>query len=595
MIRPGSLLPLSLAVAFLAPLAAARAAAEPAAGASADPPWSAEAPGAAGSAFGLGLDAPWEEQKSLTIDSVRTTVTTRDLARGISSTQVMDGDPALLNRKFTIGWRQSAIGVQVPIALPRLSLGTGLAITPTLVFQAAGTDFDIDFHDRPEPADSTSLHGGGLALGAALDLVAPLCRRCRWYAGAGYRYRLLPRTAVDRGEPIAEPGAAVLASDVRLSRSIGEATFRLGHVLRGDRAAFYLGLVRRQTRTTVDDLVRLAQDSIHLETDLASRTRFASATTAALAGLDVRLRDSLFLRAEVTFGDGDHAALGKLVILPPWKPWPVVTWRETREDETLRQAREIAKAINVAWRQIRDRFAARSEGLLRQPPSQPAWCRLFGDTERDLLDTLRANGSGGSRDPAAPLRDAVTKLFATARSELGLRCRAETALLPWARAARAVPAVLLAPVPAGALIAAQPGAAPGDEGVARRVCRKILAWLDNAIDLAARDSMAVSLCIETAPRAGGYFLFKIYSDSHPHDPAFTAEGQVNNGIKLKPLIRGTYRYEFDPGEPYRRKTDEIDLVADYRALIECTLVDKTSSAAPVCQASAGKIEEACPR
>jgi hypothetical protein len=635
--RPGrgDLAALAFAGLLLAPTAATGAGAEQSSlgsptSASGTPPWSAEAPGAAGVPLGLGLDALSERQGSLTIDSAQTIVTSQDLARGTTLTEVLEGDPALLNRKFSIRWKASGFGAQLPLALPRLALGEGLSITPTLVVQAAGSDVELDFIDLPEPQASTSLHGRGLQLGAALDLVGPLCRRCGWYAGAGYRYRFFPRFSVERGQPVEEPGARVTASDVRLGRTVGEASFRLGRVFGRDRAALYLGVLRRRARTTVDDDLTLVQDAIGQQTRLASRTRFASTATKALAGLDVHVGGPLFVRAEVTFGKGDSTVLGKLVLVPRLPPWfPEV--HPGHPDPERQRASQIAAAIAPGLATIRERFAKESQRLLAQQPAPAAAevSRLLDYTRCELLSTLNA-------PELRALRDYVEDLFAKAREGLGLgpstgcaltgfadsldeliaappgppyaaavpveappRRQAEqiggagpvrAAAPALARAPRALPAVLSSGWHANAV-----RAAAQRTDINRRAAQtwfeKIADSLSTMSRQATEDDELVTLCIRSSPERAHFSLHYISAAT-----GIVPEGQTHTNHRVRPY-RGQYSYtvtlaNFQPIGPI-----EIDLVRRSEPILNCTLVPAASPLVPdqFCDRDAGEIETECPR
>jgi hypothetical protein len=619
---------LAFAGLLLAPTAAAAGAEQPSLGAppsaSGTPPWSAEAPGAAGTAgapLGLGLDALSERQGSLTIDSAQTLVTTQDLARGTTLTQILDGDPGLLNRKFSIRWKASGFGAQVPLALPRFALGEGLSITPTLVLQAAGSDVELDFIDLPEPQASTSLHGRGLQLGAALDLVGPLCRRCGWYAGAGYRYRFFPRFSVERGQPVEEPGARVTASDVRLGRTVGEASFRLGRVFGRDRAALYVGFLRRRARTTVDDDLTLVEDAIGQQTRLVSRTRFASTATEALAGLDVHVGGPLFVRAEVTFGKGDSTVLGKVVIVPPLEPWfPEVHLRRPPDPERQR-ASQIAAAIAPGLAAIRERFVKESRRLLAQQPapSAPEVSRLLDDTRCALLSTLSA-------PELTALRDYVKDLFAKAREGLGLgpsiagcaftgvtepleerlaappgppgpppaaavpveaaprRLVEQTggagparapALAP-ARAPRALPAVLSPGWHANA-VRAEAQRTDVDRRAAQTWFERITDVLSTMFRQANEDDERVPLCIKSEPLQGAQF-----SLHYINEPKVKVLGArpINTNHQQR-IYRGLYDYsvELEHFKPLNKDTQDtqIDLVMDSSPILKCVLIPQGST------------------
>ncbi len=608
----GALRTLALAV-FLVLTAAAAAAApaapdpQSAAPQPASEPWSVEAPGAAGAPLGLGLDFLVEKQVSLSIDSARTTVTARDLERGTTSTQVLNGDPSLLNRKFGIGWETHGAGAQVPLALPGVPFGPGWGMTPTLVLQAAEADLNLAFHDLPEPQASTSLHGRGLQLGAALDLMAPLWPRSSWYAGGGYRYRFFPRLAVDRGQPVVEPGARVLSSDVRLSRTVGEASLRLGHVFGGDRAAIYLGAVWRRSRITVDDdLVLLQQEVIQQQIRLLSRTGFASTVTTAIGGLDVHLAGPFFARAEVTFGAGDSTVLAKVVVVPAWRPWfagtavqrPAARVSEPDGEvppgppakEIQRRAREIADQIAPRLAAIRARFAREAAILGEQPaPAAADVARLLDGTEREVLDVLDA-------PELAALRDAVSDFFAKARSALGPERAA-------AAPAGSRPAVHAAGSAEGAVRALRaPGAVAGAVRAAAQrtslhpaAVRTSLARTDADLEKlatqAAYRDLLVSLCVKSAPAQRAQF------EMHPKSNPDSSRG-ANTDHRVRNVWRGLYIYTVKPPPHFKRSQQELrlNLFADSGPIVRCSLVADTSNAdALPCDLEVGDIDKECPQ
>src|ERR1700694_920989 len=119
------------------------------------PPWAVESPGAAGAPVALGLDVVTGREDGLRISSEPTVVTLRDPS-GRTETSFIPGDPSLLNRKFAIRVRSTGEGAQVPVALPPIPLA-GLRIFPTFIVQVASTGLSLDFADKPQPADSTSL------------------------------------------------------------------------------------------------------------------------------------------------------------------------------------------------------------------------------------------------------------------------------------------------------------------------------------------------------------------------------------------------------------------------------------------------------
>lgn len=404
--------PLALAAA-LAAVGAATAAAQ------ADTaPWAVESPGGAVAGFGLGIDAFFERLDSLKITQARSEVTLRDLFRGISQTTVTDGDPALLNRKFKIGWKPGdpGAGVQLPIGLPSSRLTHGVRIYPSLIVQAGVAKARLDFLDRPEPDASTGLEGLGVTLGGGLDVAAALCEECGLFAVAGYRFLAFLRSTLDRLQHFEQPGFRVLKDEVRLSRRIHEASLRIGYVFPGNRIAAHAGLLRRDTRVDVDDTLRFASEAVGEETSLVSHTRFASLTTQKLAGLDAHLGGPLFARVEATFGDGDRTALLKMVYLWNYRP-PRPALPPPDDDE-----RRIAAAIAPGLARIAADFVAGRKALtvVAGPGGLPAYRAsevddLLTRTERDILAVLKPYAE------LEALGDWVQDRFAKVRQELGLQ------------------------------------------------------------------------------------------------------------------------------------------------------------------------------
>lgn len=332
------------------------------------PPWAVESPGAAGATFGLGLDSLFDHQESLDLASMRTTVTVRDSGGGGSVTEV-PGDPALLNRKFDFLSELQGEGTQGSIALPNF----GLPFYPTFHWQALSADLRLDFLDRPEPTESTSIEGRGLLYGVGFDLVTALCKHCGWFASAGYQVQDMPSFDADRKPRLADND---LSNDhVRIRRQVRDASFRVGYGVPGARMIPYTGVRRRSTDLDIEDELDFrgpGPDGTTEETRLRTRTKIKGDATLAVAGLDVKFGGGFFGRAETAIGDGDWVVMVRVVYLMSAKP----TWPPPKPPEELKRAHELAVEIAPA-------LATLKAKLLGRWPEDPK-------AREDFLDQARA-------------------------------------------------------------------------------------------------------------------------------------------------------------------------------------------------------------
>lgn len=369
-------------------------------------PWAVESPGAAGARFGLGLDAFFERQESLRATGAELTFR--------SETQEIAPDP--LNRDFDFRVDLRAAGLQLPVALPRLGV-----IHPTLVLQAAMADVTFDFLDQTqeqgqESRGGFSYEGRGPLFGGGLELTSALCRRCPWFAGAGYRFQRLHDLEVD------VEGGGVVDDEARLSRDVHEVSARVGYGSPGGRIVSYLGVRHRSTGLEIEE---------ELDTR-AFRAELESDATLALAGVEAHLGGSFYGRAEATYGDEDYSALLKVVYLGPGKG-PAISWpgrggetgqvRETEEERRRREQRieEIGGTLALRLAAIEAAFLAgwRSLEVIQGPDGQPAYIardveELLARTEREILSVL------GELPELEALRDWVRDEFRAVGTDLGL-------------------------------------------------------------------------------------------------------------------------------------------------------------------------------
>jgi hypothetical protein len=386
--RPAALLAGCLLAALAVP-----AAAQPVA-----PPgwWLAESPGTSGARFGLGVDYLFEDVDSLLNTSFTETVTLRGPQAG-GPPQVIPGDPALNNRKFDYGFEVRSWGVQAPIALRRLRLGGGATLYPSLVLEVATTEATFDFHDRSEPGDSTSVSGRGVSWAAGLEGVAALGRGGRWFLAGGYRFRSLPEFDLERS-PGFDSNAGVVEDEVRLGGGTHLASLRLGRILAGGTVSPYIGVRGRWSELEIDDRLRFVDAAGDLF-DLTTSSRFDSDSTLGLVGLDARLRGPLVGRAEVTFGDGDVAALVKAVYLVPSRggfrpPDPGVAPVHHRGAEGR------ARRVEEAFSEIRRQFSSEAQrlGSSSAPGYVEAAVALIDRMEHEAAAALRKEGYHGIAD-----------------------------------------------------------------------------------------------------------------------------------------------------------------------------------------------------
>jgi hypothetical protein len=551
--------------------------------------------GAAGAPLTVGLDVVSGQDAGLRISSQSSVVTVRDLAAGTTETSIVPGDPALLNRKFSIRIRSTGEGGQLPIALPRIALG-GVAIFPTLILQAASTDLSLDFTDRPEPADSTALQGRAPLYGMGFGLAAPLCPGCPWFASAGYRVSLLPELTAERSPAFEAPGFVVLQDQSRFRLRSDEGLLRIGRGLPGGRAAAYLGLLRGRDLVTDDDVVQLSSPRVGLQQLLSTRTRLAAETTAGLAGLEARLAGPLMLRLETVFGSGRSGGALKLAYLrlPPPPPPPPAPGRQ--DDAQERIARRILPRLAEIRAELDRRLASLPSvqpgapgvqpGLPGAPPgpalpalvSAAAVAQLLDDVERQLLAAL-------AEPELVALRDYVEDLFRSARQDLGLAARTGSAGAPAAslalasfRRPPASAASALSAASAGLATPAINGAPPAGRGLeARKVgfwaCR-IDVLVETIQSWARKRELQIDLIVESDPDHARFSMTPYSYRARPAE-SYRTDGKL---MVIPGVWRGRYSYTVALGKDFQARQEEpLDLVQGSPRSIHCHLARRSDA------------------
>ncbi len=552
------------------------------------PPWAVESPGAAGAPLAVGLDFATARDAGLHISAQSSVVTLQDLATGTTQTYTVPGDPALLNRKFSIRISSTGEGAQLPIALPKIPLA-GVGIYPSLILQGASNDLSLGFTDRPEPADSTALAGRAAVYGIGVALAAPLCRGCPWFATVGYRVSLLPGLTGQRSPGFDAPGFAVLQNRSEFRLRADQGLLRIGRGLPGGRAAVYLGLLRGRELVTDDDVLQLGSSQVGQQMLISSRTRFAAETTAGLAGVESRLVGPLMLRLETVFGSGQSGAALKLAWLdlpkpghqagaPPGGPagggvggGPLPGRQDAVQDR-------IAVRILPRLQEIRGELARR---LARLPPgpagpalvAAAAVAQLLDDIEQELLQTLAA-------PELLALRGSVQDLFRRARLDLSLASSAKIGPAP----STPVPASYRrAPPPAGRGLDAQK--------TAFWFC-KIDALVATIETWARKRELQFDLAVESEPDHARFSMVPYSYRGHPAETYRTDGAQT----VIEGVWRGRYEYTVALGKDFSPGQGELDLVQGSPRRLLCHLApsaaaDDTSS----CDPRGRETEEECKR
>ncbi len=344
--------------------------------------------------FGLGLETLFDHQESLDLASMHSMVTVRDSGGGGSVTEI-PSDSALLNRKFDFLSELKGEGAHGSIARPALGL-----FHPTFHWQALSADLRLDFLDRPEPEESTSIEGRGLLYGAGLDLVTALCRQCGWFVGVGYLVQEMPSFRADRSPRLAGPGLDLSRDEVRIRRQVRDASFRIGYGLPGGRVITYTGVRRRSTDLDIEDELGFrgpGPDGTTGETLLTTRTKIQGDATLAVAGLDVKFGGGLSGRVETAIGDGDRVVLVKLIYIKSKTDDGKIEEDKIEEDKMKERARVIAAGILARLIDIEKEYLDGWRRLTVVPGDDGESSyfvrdveALLAGTEADLLAALRA-------------------------------------------------------------------------------------------------------------------------------------------------------------------------------------------------------------
>ena len=272
----------------------------------------AENPRASGDRLGLGLDLLSDRLDGIDETASRTELTlTGPDGRAIRT--VRPGDPDLTNRKFDQELELRGVGVQLPIALPVLRLGGGVSVAPSLVVELAAVEAELTYDGRTEEDADVALDGDGLQIGVGLEWVATACRRCRWFWGGGYRYRLLPDLDVERSPALDAGELEILRDEVELGAESHRLTGRIGYPLRGGRLAPYVGFRYRTAEIELTDEITLTAGDLGEETALRTETTLDADGLAGVVGLDARIGERYAARFEAAIGDDGASGLVKVV------------------------------------------------------------------------------------------------------------------------------------------------------------------------------------------------------------------------------------------------------------------------------------------
>ncbi len=500
--------------------------------------------------FGLGLDTLFDHQESLDLASIHTTVTVRDSGGGESVTEI-PGDPALLNRKFDFLSELRGEGAHGSIALPALGL-----VRPTFHWHALSADLRLDFLDRPEPTESTSIEGRGLFYGVGFDLVTALCKQCGWFASAGYLVQNMPSFDADRSPRIA--GLDLSRDQVRIRRQVRDASFRVGYGVPGARIIPYTGVRRRSTDLDIEDDLAFrgpGPDGTSEETRLNTRTKIRGDATLAVAGLDVKFGGGFLGRAEAAIGDGDRVVMVRVVYLPKIgieerrerkSENESEKKQEKQEKKLKKRAREIAVGILARLIAIEKEYLAGWHALtvVTGNGGEPSYLvpevkALLGKTEKELLDVM------GDYPELAALGDWIGDEFGRARKELGLEVPVRTAGLG---AAGALPASFSGSSPSYVLASAILQAQRKDQVISQPeadgILTRVLEWIVGTPLRAARTNDGFRTQIRFETNLGNEMRLNIYPRYYPSSDH--RKTGLAPGGPWKVWI-GSYSYEITKG------------------------------------------------
>lgn len=403
-----------LAVGWMQPATAPPPSAEPAPEPEA-PSLEIESPGALGAGYGIGVDLSFEalDQLDLVGGGRAVSFGSPDGERESEHEVPVDAEG--------LRWKQTTVGLQVPVALPPLSSGGGARIDWSLLFEAAGVDGTLELDERPggdvvrERPSSTDLAGRGSRFGVGFQATASLCSGCRWAWSGGYRYRTL--RGFDLEQEIDCPsGADPAEEDGELQTDDHELTARVGYSL--GRVTPWLGVRGRRTESAVDHVVTF-RDVQGLERFDRLRLEIESEQVSAVVGADVRLAHGVVGRVEGTFGDGGDSVLLKVVTfprprgdreargdrrpggtgqaspLPPAGPSDATAGTPEEIADQRRRAEELADTIAPRVDELRRRFVEEKNRLEREagrdrPLPLAGVLALLDELEEGLRDALGA-------------------------------------------------------------------------------------------------------------------------------------------------------------------------------------------------------------
>jgi hypothetical protein len=560
--------------------AALPAAAQPPRPTAAWTPWSVESPGSLGGRFGLGVDLLLARLDEAEVVGGRQAVILIG-EDGSTRTTVVPVDVELANRKHRQGWEERSFGLQVPVALPPFRLPGALEVEPSLVVEAAAVDGRLTFVDRVEGAPDRTLDGTGVRWGVGVEALGELCRGCRWFWGAGYRYRSL--AGLDLGSDTRPDLAGLTVTETtEIDHDAHHLTARLGALVAGGRATVYLGVRGRSGELVVHDATTLTSpQGGPSPAAVATRLELEADDTAALAGTDFHLGRGFVGRVEATFGGEGESVLLKVVRVPHG-----VTPRPRPPDpeeiaERRGRAVELAEMIRLDVRELRRRFEREKNRLEREagpdrPLPTPDVLALLDDLEQGLREVL------GARE-LLPILSWFLDLLARARRDLADADADVVASRP-----------ALGPPPRGIAFAVLPARqgrprpdVPSAVSAARGWLATILADLGLLETRSDTGQLTQDLCVTSLPRIPALVTLWPHALTEPGQRDVIQQSTENT---LHVLYRGYYAYSAklrsrtiscsrkDPSiicAPINLWTDErLFLTCDFRRDIEvCTLSD----------------------
>lgn len=384
-------------------------------------PWSVESPGPLGARFGLGVDLALDRLDNVEVVAGIQTVTTI-AADGSRQTTIAPVDVGLTNRKHGQGWEERSFGFQAPLALPPFHLGA-LRVEPSLVLEAAAVGGELTFVDRVEGGPDRTLDGTAARWGVGVEALGELCRGCRWFWSAGYRYRSLGGLDLG-GDTQRDPGGPTVTQSVEIDHDSHHLTARLGALIAGGRATVYAGVRDRRSELVVSDETTVTSpEGGPGGITVTSRLDLEADDTVALAGTDFRLGRGYFGRVEATFGEDGESVLLKAVRLQGWTKPRAMTLAEQIKPQVAelrhhieRRVRQMEAAAGpdgafplAQSLALLDEIERELRVILSAPELQPtlAWFLVAIDQARDELATPQHGDRGPSSADRLALRFAA--------------------------------------------------------------------------------------------------------------------------------------------------------------------------------------------